>query len=219
MSISYIFLSFTREPISLTRQNEHPFAFWGKSLTILKSDSNFRIFLAVRVISQFAGMAFAFYVIYAVQKFNMSDAAAGVMVAILLLGQVFLSPLMGRWGDRWSHRGVMSLGALGAALSAFLAWKATSPIWFYPIFILESVAIVAIWTIPIALSVSFAKNDDERPIYIGMANTLPAPAAILAPVLGGLLADTAGYNVTFILSGLSALFMAAMLWFVVKDPK
>jgi MFS family permease len=113
----------------------------------------------------------------------------------------------------------MSLGALGAALSAFLAWKATSPIWFYPIFILESVAIVAIWTIPISLSVSFAKNDDERPIYIGMANTLPAPAAILAPVLGGLLADTAGYNVTFILSGLSALLMAAMLWFVVKDPK
>jgi MFS family permease len=113
----------------------------------------------------------------------------------------------------------MSIGALGAALSAFLAWKATSPIWFYPIFILESVAIVAIWTIPIALSVSFAKTEDERPIYIGMANTIPAPAAILAPVLGGWLADSRGFSVTFILTALSALFMAMMLWFVVKDPK
>jgi predicted MFS family arabinose efflux permease len=52
-----------------------------------------------------------------------------------------------------------------------------------------------------------------------MANTLPAPAAILAPVFGGLLADASGYHVTFILSAASALIMAAMLWFIVKDPK
>jgi MFS family permease len=218
MSISYVILSFTREPETLSRQNEHPLAFWGRSLIILRTDSNFRAFLGVRIISQFAGMAFAFYVIYAVQKFKMSDAAAGIMVAILLIGQVVLSPIMGRWGDRWSHRGVMSIGALGAAMSAILAWKATSPTWFYAIFILESVAIVAIWTIPIALSVSFARNKDERPIYIGMANTIPAPAAILAPVLGGWLADTTGYNVTFILSALCAILMAAALWLVVKDP-
>ena len=218
LTISYFVLSFTREPVSHSREEEHPLAFWGKSLTLLKADSNFRAFLGVRILSQFAGMAFAFYLIYAVQKFKMSDAAAGIMVAILLIGQVVLSPLMGRWGDRWSHRGVMSIGAIGAALSAVLAWKANSLGWFYPIFILESVAIVAIWTIPIALSVSFAGNENERPIYIGMSNTIPAPAAILAPVLGGWLADTSGFDITFILSAISALFMAAALWLVVKDP-
>jgi MFS family permease len=218
MVISYVFLSSTREQASAARPNEHPLAFWGKSLTILRADSNFRSFLAVRILSQFAGMGFAFYVIFGVREFGMSDASAGIMVAILLIGQVLLSPFMGRWGDRWSHRGVMSIGSLGAALSAILAWQATSPVWFYAIFLLESVAVVAIWTIPIALSVSFAKNAEERPIYIGMANTIPAPAAILAPVLGGWLADTNGFDITFILSALCALFMAAVLWFVVKDP-
>jgi MFS family permease len=218
MAISYVFLSFTREHVAPARQNEHRFAFWDQSLNVLKTDSNFRAFLGVRIISQFAGMAFAFYVIYVVRKFAMSDAEAGIMVAILLIGQVILSPLMGRWGDRWSHRGVMAIGALGAALSAILAWQATSPAWFYAIFLLESVAVVAIWTIPIALSVSFAKNENERPIYIGMANTIPAPAAILAPVLGGWLADRAGFQVTFILSAICALVMAMALWFVVKDP-
>ncbi len=219
MLISYGILSLTREPESLSRQNEHPLAFWGKSLMVLRTDPNFRAFLGVRIISQFGGMAFAFYVIYAVQKFDMSDGAVGIMVAILLIGQVVLSPLMGRWGDHWSHRGVMSIGAVGAALSAIFAWKATSPDWFFAIFILESVAIVAIWTIPIALSVSFASNEEDRPIYIGMANTIPAPAAILAPVLGGWLADTSGYNVTFILSAVCAFIMAAALWFAVKDPE
>jgi MFS family permease len=218
MAFSFLFLSMTREPKTApTRSNEGP-ALWSKSLAILRSDRNFVAFLGVRVLSQFGGMAFAFYVIYAVQQYNMSDAAAGIMVAILLIGQVVLSPVMGRMGDRWSHRAVMSLGAIGAALSAVLAWRATSVGWFYAIFLLEAVAVIAIWTIPLAMSVSFAHSADERPLYIGLANTLPAPATILAPVFGGWLADVAGYQTTFILSAVFAIGMAIALWFVVKDP-
>lgn len=219
MTFSFVFLSMTREPRSTPARQDGGEALWNRSLGILRTDRNFLAFLVVRVLSQFGGMAFAFYVIYAVQQYNMSDGAAGVMVAILLIGQVVLSPVMGRLGDRWSHRGVMSLGALGAALSAILAWQATSVQWFYVIFLLEAVAVVAIWTTPLALSVAFAHHPDERPIYIGMANTLPAPAAILAPIFGGWIADLAGFPVMFVLSALFALSMAAALWFVVKDPE
>jgi MFS family permease len=215
---SFGFLAATREADSTPAQEDKPRALWGKSTVILRRDSNFRAFLAVRVLSQFAGMAFAFYVIYGVRQYGMSDAAAAVLVTILLVGQVVLSPIMGRLGDRWSHRGVMSIGALGAALSALLAWKATSPSWFYAIFALEAVAVVAIWTIPLALSVSFARDEAERPLYIGLANTVPAPAAILAPAIGGWIADAAGFGTMFALSATSALFMAGLLWFTVKDP-
>lgn len=219
MIASFIFLSMTREPDSTPRVSENsPTAFISKSMDILKRDTNFRAYLGVRMLSQFAGMAFAFYVIYAVRKFGMSDAGAGILVAMLLIGQVVLSPLMGRWGDRWSHRGVMSLGALGAALSALLAWRADSANWFYLIFFLQAIATVAIWTIPLALSVSFAKHEDERPFYVGMSNTLSAPAAILAPVIGGWLADVSGYETTFVLSAICGFLMAAALWFVMKDP-
>ena len=218
MAFSFVFLSMTREPRSALPP-QHGEALFSKSMGILRTDSNFRAFLLVRILSQFGGMAFAFYVIYAVQEYGMSDAAAGIMVAILLIGQVILSPLMGRLGDRWSHRGVMILGAAGAALSAILAWKATSAEWFYAIFLLEATAIVAIWTIPLAMSVTFAHHADERPLYIGMSNTLPAPAAILAPVIGGWLADAAGYHATFLLSAFFALSMAAALWFLVRDPR
>ncbi len=218
MALSFLFLSMTREPRTRPQQSGQSNAIWSKSVAILRSDRNFVAFLVVRALSQFGGMAFAFYVIYAVQQYNMSDSAAGIMVAILLIGQVILGPVMGRLGDRWSHRAVMSLGAVGAALSALLAWQATSVSWFYAIFLLEAVAVVAIWTIPLAMSVSFAHNADERPIYIGLSNTLPAPATILAPVFGGWLADAAGYQATFILSAVFAVAMAAALWFLVKDP-
>ncbi len=218
MALSYLFISLTREPKSAPMVGGNAGAIWSRAMTILRSDPNFVAFLAVRILSQFGGMAFAFYIIYAVQQYNMSDAAAGIMVAILLIGQVILGPIMGRLGDRWSHRAVMGLGALGAALSAILAWQATSVHWFYAIFLLEAMAVVAIWTIPLVLSVHFAHTAEERPIYIGLANTLPAPATILAPVFGGWLADIAGYQTTFVLSALFALLMAGTLWFVVKDP-
>ncbi len=149
----------------------------------------------------------------------MSDAAAAALVALLLIGQVVLSPLMGRLGDLWSHRGMMCIGALGAALSAIIAWRASSPAWFYAVFLLEAVAIVAIWTIPLALSVSFARDASERPIYVGLANTLPAPAAILAPAVGGLVADAAGFETTFIASAVAGVLMALVLWFAVRDPE
>ncbi len=218
MGFSYLFLSMTREPNSEMAEQVRAEALWTQSLGILRRDRNFLAFLGVRILSQFGGMAFAFYVIYAVQQYHMSDAAAGIMVAILLLGQVILGPVMGRLGDRWSHRGVMLLGAAGASLSAILAWQATSVHWFYVIFILEAAAIIAIWTIPLAMSVTFAPSEAERPLYIGMANTLPAPAAILAPVVGGWLADTAGYHTTFVVSAICAVGMAAALWLLVKDP-
>ncbi|HUH95942.1 MAG TPA: MFS transporter [Anaerolineales bacterium] len=218
MAVSFLFLSMTREPDGSPPPADHPNAYLNRSLEILRRDSNFRIFLGVRMLSQFAGMGFAFYVIYGVWHFGMSDAAAGILVAILLIGQVVLGPAMGRWGDRWSHRGVMGLGALGAALSALLAWRATSANWFYAIFILESAATVAIWTVPIALSVSFAKDEADRPLYIGLANTLCAPVTILAPVLGGWLADASSFGTTFIISAVCGVLMTAVLWFVMKDP-
>lgn len=219
MAISFIFLALTREPDSEPKEMHHSHVLWKKSLGILKSDKNFRSFLLVRIISQFAGMGFAFYTIYAVQHFGMSEAAASTMVSVLLIGQIILSPLMGSWGDRWSHRGVMIIGAFGAALSAFLAWRAPSANWFYAVFILEAVAVVAIWTIPLAFSVSFAKSTEDRPLYIGMANTIPAPATIFAPVIGGWIADSAGFQTTFIVSALCGLVMAIALWMLVKDSQ
>jgi MFS family permease len=124
---------------------------------------------------------------------------------------------MGRLGDRWSHRNVMTLGGLGAAASSLLAWLANSVEWFYPVFFLAAIAIVAVWTIPLALTVKFAQ-EHERPLYIGLSNTVSAPAAIIAPIIGGWIADALGYHAMFIVSILSGLLMAAALVLFVKEP-
>ena len=219
LGVSFFFLWQTREEEAPPRTTAAPADVWKGAGAILRSDRNFTLFLGVRIISQFASMAFAFYLIYAVSQFGMSAALAGVMTGVLLISQVLAGPVMGRWGDRWSHRGVMIIGALAAGFSAVLAWWARSLEWFYLVFLLEAVAIVAIWIVPLALTVRFAPTDEDRPLYIGLSNTVTAPATILAPVLGGLIADTAGFHLTFLLSAASALVMVAALALFVREPK
>ncbi|MGE5250750.1 MAG: MFS transporter [Bacteroidota bacterium] len=219
MVVSYVVIGQTREQESPPPAQPPPDGFWSRSLRILRDDRNFRLFVGVRTLSQFASMAFAFYLIYAVFEYGMNEALAGVMTAVLLMGQVIFSPIMGRLGDRWSHRGVMVIGALAAILSALLAWRAPSLEWFYLVFLLEAAAIIAFWTVPIALTVSFARHPDERPLYIGLSNTLIAPAAILAPMLGGWLADAVNFQLTFLVSAACGLLMALTLAFVVREPE
>lgn len=219
MGVSLIVLGQTREEAGQTEPPAIPRTSWADARHILREDHSFRAFLAVRFLSQFANMAFAFYLIYAVKTFGMSPAQAGIMTGVLLVSQVLSGPLMGRFGDRWSHRGVMALGALAAAASALLAWRADSAQWFYLVFLLEALAITATWIVPLALTVRFARRDSDRPLYIGLSNTIAAPATILAPVLGGLIADAAGFHLTFLLTAGFALLMAAALAVLVREPE
>jgi predicted MFS family arabinose efflux permease len=55
------------------------------------------------------------------------------------------------------------------------------------------------------------------PTYIGLANTLVAPSAMLAPLFGGWLADQFGYQTTFLASAFGGLLTAVVLFFVLKD--
>jgi predicted MFS family arabinose efflux permease len=191
--------------------------FWHESLRILRTNRNFSVFLGVRSLSQFAGMASAFFIIYTVWHFEISEASAGLLTSIYLVAIIFASLFMGRLADRWSPRLVMSIGAMALALSALLARLAPSAAWFYPVVILASLGSVAVWTIPIPLTIRFG-SEDERPFYIGLSNTVSAPATILAPVFGGWLADSAGFELTFLISAVCGLIMAVMLVVFVKDP-
>jgi MFS family permease len=219
MGISFFFLSRTREPESL--QPEPPVTpqmFWSNLGAILQRDGNFRWFLGSRMLSQLAVVAFSFYTVYVVRYHGLSEVEVGVMTGVLLGVQTLANPLVGWIGDRWSQRIALEIGVGAAALSAILAWWAPSPGWFYLVFVLAGVANAALWTTTLAMTLKFGQ-EAERPVYIGLSNTLVAPATILAPVLGGILADRFGYAAAFQASALGGLVTVAVLQFFVRDPQ
>ncbi len=219
MVISYIFLSYTREtkvPLAIDHHNDLPF--WTVAKNILERDHNFRWFLAFRILFQFATMGFSFYILYALKKFNMGNITAGYLTATLTITQTIANLGMGWMGDRFGHHSMLVLGTASSVLSALVAWLAPGIGWMYLVFFFSALANVAFWTIGIAMTVRFG-SPKERPVYIGLANTLIAPASIAAPIIGGWIADSIGFNVTFIVSLIFGLITTGLLLVLVRNPR
>lgn len=219
MIISLLFLAMTKEPernIDELPPTQPPV--WSRMKEILEQDINFRWYLAARILSHIGMMGFAFYTVYAVRIHHVSESGVGIMTGLLLGVQILANPIMGWMGDRWSNLSVLKIGISAATLSALLAWWAPSPAYFYLVFILTGIANVSIWTIGLAITLEFG-SEAEQPVYIGMANTLVAPANILAPFLGGWLADLFGYPSAFLASAIGGLLALWVFQILVKDPR
>jgi MFS family permease len=218
-TISWFALALTREPADYEKViEEYPLPLWHGAGRILKRDRNFNWFLTARFLSQFATMGFSFYIVYALRRFQMDAVTAGYLTATLTIAQTVANASMGWLGDRLGHRLMLIIGAGAATFSSVLAWFAPSLAWFFPIFVLSGFTNVSIWTNGMTMTVDFS-GEKERPFYIGLAQTLTAPATIIAPLIGGWIADTQGFGSTFALSTVLSIVMLAILVFLVKEPR
>jgi MFS family permease len=162
-------------------------------------------------------MALTFYIIYATRHLAMDEATAGVMVGVMGLTQMAGNLVLGWIGDQWGHRKVLVLGAALLAASAGVAIFAPTQGWFYLVFGLAGVGNATMWATAMAMTIEFGK-DSEKPLYIGVTNTVMAIPALAAPIIGGWLAETFTFQATFLVSVVSGLAMAYVMFFVVRDP-
>ena len=222
MMLSWLALAFTSEPEHQPRPQASGSRFWGEMRAMLRQDVNFRWFLSARMLSQLAMMGLAFYSVYAVEQHNISAIEIGWMTGVMSIVQFVANPILGWLGDRWSHRRVMEIGLLAAAGSGLLVWLAGTSlypkIFFYLAFILAGIANVSLWTTGLTLTLLFG-DEHQRPAYIGMSNTLIAPANMLAPLVGGWLADASGYPATFLASVFFSLIALSVFHWGMRDPK
>lgn len=219
MFVSFYFLWLTKEPESevVEVKSEAPPA-WDKFKAILQHDGNFRWFLLARILTQFAIMAISFYTIYAVRHLDMRPEIAGFMAGLMSVSQMIASPAVGWIGDRLGHRRVFAAGMFMMALSIFLALTAPTLEWFYLVFALAGFTNGVLWTSVLTLTVEFG-SETERPYYIGLANTLIAPATLFAPIIGGALIDGFGFEATFGLALGAALLAVLVLMLLLRDPR
>lgn len=216
---SYVALAKTREPRDEEKVvAEKQASFWEDAKRILKKDKNFNWFLVTRFLMMFATMGFGFLILLGLRRFEMDAVTAGYLTAALTLAQTVANAGMGWLGDKIGHRAMLIVGAVAAALSSIIAWRAPTIAWLYPAFILSGIANVALWTIGIAFTVGFGA-DAERPTYIGLSNTLVTPATVAAPIIGGWMIDQFGFESTFGLAAIIGIVTAGILILVVKDPQ
>lgn len=220
MLLSFFFLAQTREANQIVPHETQAALrdVMRQARRIWHHDANFRWFTWARILAQIGLVAQSFLAVFAVQRFGISDAlVAGVMTAVMLVSQSLGNPILGWLGDRYGYRNSLLIGgvaALGSALSVLFASGVFS---FYLAFALGGIANAALWSIVLAMVPEFG-SASERPYYIGLANTLVAPATLLAPVVAGFLAQTINFEAVFVLSVGGALASLLVLYFFVRDP-
>lgn len=219
MALSWFFMSRTREPISNSSSPiENRREFWDSLSAILRCDRNFRYFTIARLISQLALMPLPFYTLYAVHQYGMGQESVGFITALLMLTQTISGLVLGWIGDRWGNKLALEAGCIACAISSAIAGLAPNLNWFYLVFIGAGIGAIALQNVAAIMTLEFG-NQHQRPAYIGLGNTLVAPATIIAPILGGWIADNINYQTTFWVAAIGGLLTALLLHLEVRDPR
>ncbi len=217
--LSWIFLAQVREPAVPSTQKPVSQMEYLRSLPgVVKEDKNFSRFLVSQIVISLGGMAAGFLVVYPAQQWNMPDSLAGSFTIAMLVGQSLANLGFGTLADRYGHKLVLEIGALASVLSFGMALAAPASSWFYGVFFLRGITTAAVLLSGISIPLEFS-SPEERPTYIGLANTIPGLASSLAPLFGGWLAGISGYPILFGLSGVIGILGLILLRFSVREPR
>jgi len=185
---------------------------------ILRKDPNFQRYLLAQIIFSLSGMATGFLIVYTAKTWHLSDAQAGVFIIVMQVGQALSNLVFGFLADRTGHKLSLEICLLLNVISFGLAIVAPSPAWFYPIFFLRGAVFAGAFVSSIAIVYEFT-TPENRPTYIGVANTIPGVAGTLAPLIGGWLAGAVSYPFMFILSTIFGAIALGTLHFSVREPR
>ncbi|HEX9115194.1 MAG TPA: MFS transporter [Anaerolineae bacterium] len=218
-ALSYVFLAFVREPAVENLATQQPRRdFWRSLPAVLRSEPNLRRYLLARVPGIFGVAANGFLAVYAVQRFGLSDQAAGGYTAALMLSGALANPVLGLLGDRLGHKVVMELSLAAQALALAIALLAPAADWFFLVFILQGVQGAGAMIAIVSIAMEFG-SPAERPTIVGLANTTQGLFYMIAPPLAGLLAGVAGYRAAFWAS-LAACGLALLAFrLIVAEPR
>ena len=150
-------------------------------------------------------MAAGFLAVYALERFQLGDAQAGVFTAILMASNTLGYAFWGNIGDRWGYKRLAEIGSilwLGALAIALLAPNVA---FFYLVFVLFGLS-----------NGSGIMADFNIAMEFG---TLTGPWLLVAPLLGGWLVLLAGYPFMMTCSSLIAGAGLVLLWLGVSEPR
>ncbi len=195
---------FIKEPPSpeITKKEQGIFSIIKEIPAILKMDKLFSRFILVENLSSFSLMLLPFYMVYAIDTYNLDKSYLGTFLLIQLAGMVLSNFLWGFIGKRMGSAMVVKLCILiGSLLPLFaLLISIFGPIYYSLVFFIVGVIKSGrrIGFDPYLLDIA---PEEDRTIYLGIRGTMSFLTVIM-PLLGGILIDFTGYIATFIIVSL-----------------
>jgi MFS family permease len=177
---------------------------------LLRRNRVFRRYMAVRLAIAWTGIALPFYGIYAKNVLGAPEGIVGIYVAVSVAAQLLFDLPWGRLSDRHGNRLVMRMLILGNSLVLLLALALVGllgllklqgvwlPYLVLPLFFLNGAVRPAQPLVGSNFLIELV-SEAERPLYLGLANTLMGVVVLLSG-LGGLVVDGIGFAGLFSLT-------------------
>ncbi len=216
--LSYLFLMTLREetdsPAGLSRRD---WRYIFNAPRILRNEKNFRNYLVADALLISASMANAFFAVHALQKFSLTDAAAGTFTVAMMASMIVGSLGLGYLADRYGHKVNLMISA-GATLFACGTAIVAPTVGIYLMVFVCSSATVAIGMISRLPLIAELCPEADRPTSVALANLVTSPF-VLFGVAAGWIANTMGYEAVFVLAGLLSAFALVWLAVRVREPR
>lgn len=221
--ISFFFFISTREPdYPIVKKRATMKDYLSSLPAVLRQNPNFRQFILALIFVQFFVMGNPLYAASAIESLHLNSAQSSLQVGIftaLMLGfQMVGFPLWGNLSDRWGHRKIILLSAILNIAAAILAILGGHIFLFYLVFIFVGISQAATRISLMAIIPEFCSPED-RPTFLGLANSISGLAVIVASFAGGVLADMFNYRLTFGIMAVFILIGFGILLKYVTDPR
>lgn len=216
MMVSYLFLTRLKEesesPAPSSAINPMKAA-----AAILMGQKNFRNFLISDAMLISSSMANAFFAVYALKKFSLPDAYAGLFTVVMMGSMIVASFVIGFLADHYGHKVNLMIHAVAMLGGSVAAVFAPTLELFLAVFACSAVTI-SVSMISRLPMVAELCSEEERPSYIAVTNMITSPFVLLG-IAAGWMADEIGYELVFLFS--SAFALAALYWlaFRVQEPR
>lgn len=218
MMISYVFLaSLKEEKVNTAAKAIHWKEFLKGLPQILKKEKNYRNYLIADVLMILAGMANAFYTVYAFEKFNLTSGYAGDFTIVMMAATVFASLFFGFLADKYGHRINLFFGALFTAIACVLAIVTQTLFLYYSVFVFSAMTLALIQVSRITIIAELSPQE-ETSTYVSLTNVITVPF-VLSGIFAGWLADLFGYIPVFVLAGFFAVLSAYWFLCIMKEPR
>jgi MFS family permease len=173
--------------------------------TLLARDRDFRMLIVSRLLVGASGLAIPFYIIFTLDVLRLGPESVGVFTAAQVVGSIASAPLMAWLSER---RGTRSVIRLVAGMALLLPIVGLGLLLLRPA--LGQVPLLAISSLIFFLMGGVNNGNmagftnylldyapgTQRPVYIGLANTING-LVLVAPVVGGWILAASSYRVLF----------------------
>lgn len=171
--------------------------------SLLRENSSFRRYLRVRSLVLIALLGDPFYAIYAQRHLGAPEGELGTFIIVTTFASIIANFAFRRPANKGYNVLLLQLGVSFLSVASLLAVFASTWQWIIPVLIAsatgQAAINIAVWNLLYTVSPM-----SERPLYIGVTNTLMALPSF-APIVAGVIVTFLGFRATFTLALVSAL--------------